>query len=78
MQSVTSRRLKRKSTTYHAILAPWAVVRWLSPTDRAVVGRFRTRSDADGHAVALRRLIPKAYFDVLFEINSHFMKPPNN
>ena len=70
MKSVTSRRLKRKSTTYHAMLAPWTVVRYSSPTDRAVVGRFRNRSDADGHAVALRRLMPRAYFDVIFEVNS--------
>lgn|GEM_PF-5734031 len=78
MQSVTSRRLKRKSTNYRTILAPWAVVRWLSPTDRTVVGRFRSRSDADGHAVALRRLMPRAYFDVIFEVNSHLISRSNN
>ncbi len=33
---------------------------------RVTVGQFRSRSDADGHLVILRRLIPHAEFVVMF------------
>jgi hypothetical protein len=34
---------------------------------RIVVGRFRSRSDADGHLACLRQLIPNASFVVFFD-----------
>jgi hypothetical protein len=53
---------------YRDRLNPWAVVRLLPCCQRIVVGRFRNRSDADGHLQVLRRLIPQAAFVVLFDM----------
>ena len=35
---------------------------------RTIVGRFRSRSDADGHLHCLRQLIPNASFVVVFDL----------
>jgi hypothetical protein len=35
---------------------------------RVTVGRFRTRSDADGHLQILQRLIPRAEMIVVFDV----------
>jgi hypothetical protein len=35
---------------------------------RVVVGRFRTRSDAEGHLQVLRRLLPDAEMIVVFDV----------
>jgi hypothetical protein len=35
---------------------------------RVTVGRFRTRSDADGHLQILQRLIPTAEMVVVFDV----------
>lgn len=53
---------------YQTRLNPWIVVRLLPGFQRIVVGRFRNRSDADGHLVVLRRLIPTAAFVVVFDV----------
>jgi hypothetical protein len=49
-------------------LSPWVIVRLLPNMRRVVVGRFRTRSDAEGHLQALRRLIPGAEMIVVFDV----------
>jgi hypothetical protein len=49
-------------------LSPWVIVRLLPNLRRVVVGRFRTRSDAEGHLQALRRLIPGAEMIVVFDV----------
>jgi hypothetical protein len=53
--------------TYRDRLNHWAVVRLLPNFQRVVVNRFRSRSDAEGHAQAMRRLIPDAEFVVVFD-----------
>jgi hypothetical protein len=53
--------------TYRGRLTPWAIARLLPNMQRIVVGRFRSRSDADGHLVCLRQLIPHASFVVFFD-----------
>jgi hypothetical protein len=69
MKRGSSRRLKRKpGKTYQTLLKPWAVIRWLSPIQRTVVVRFRSRSDADGHVSILRQLMPHAQFEVIFDL----------
>ncbi|MFL9458941.1 hypothetical protein AB0758_49205 [Tolypothrix bouteillei VB521301_2] len=55
------------NTAYRTALTPWAVIRWFSPTERTVVARHRSRSDAEGHLVILRRLMPEAEFRVVFD-----------
>lgn len=60
--------LKRQTKTYRTALAPWAVVNWVSPTERIVMNRFRSRSDADGHLTILQRLMPQADLRVIVEV----------
>ncbi|NJM73775.1 MAG: hypothetical protein HC862_28685 [Scytonema sp. RU_4_4] len=60
--------LKRQTQTYRTALAPWAVVQWFSPTQRTVMNRFRSRSDADGHLTILQRLMPEADLRVIVDV----------
>ncbi len=52
---------------YQSRLYPWAIARLLPNMQRTLVGRFRSRSDADGHLRCLRQLIPHASFVVVFD-----------
>jgi len=54
--------------TYNKRLSPWVIVRLLPNMRRVVVGRFRTRADAEGHLQALRRLMPDAQMIVVFDV----------
>ncbi|NEP27759.1 hypothetical protein [Moorena sp. SIO3I6] len=54
--------------TYSQRLYPWAVVRLLPKMQRVLVGRFRNRSDAEGHMEALKRLMPDGKFIIVFDI----------
>ncbi|NEP54477.1 MAG: hypothetical protein F6K65_39065 [Moorea sp. SIO3C2] len=54
--------------SYSQRLYPWAVVRLLPMMQRVVVGRFRNRSDAEGHMQALKRLMPDGKFIIIFDI----------
>ncbi|NEU77455.1 hypothetical protein PI95_034610 [Hassallia byssoidea VB512170] len=46
---------------------PWAIFRCFEPTRQVCVARFRRRSEADGHIKTLRRMIPDASFQVVFD-----------
>jgi hypothetical protein len=52
---------------YRERLAPWIVVQLLPEMQRIVRGRFRNRSDADGHLAILRRQFPQTEFVVIFD-----------
>ncbi|MGB3238475.1 MAG: hypothetical protein WBB29_09280 [Geitlerinemataceae cyanobacterium] len=52
---------------YTQRLYPWALARLLPDTEKSVVGRFRTRSEAEGRLSCLIRLTPKARFVVFFD-----------
>lgn len=52
---------------YRARLNSWAIARLLPNRQRTIVGRFRSRSDADGHLQCLRQLMPHASFVVVFD-----------
>ncbi|MGB5959773.1 MAG: hypothetical protein WBG73_03855 [Coleofasciculaceae cyanobacterium] len=54
--------------TYGKRHNPWVIVRLLPNMQRLVVGRFRTRSDAEGHLQILRRLIPDVEMIVVFDV----------
>ncbi|NEO74130.1 hypothetical protein [Moorena sp. SIO3H5] len=54
--------------SYSQRLYPWAVVRLLPMMQRVLVGRFRNRSDAEGHMQALKRLMPDGKFIIVFDI----------
>jgi hypothetical protein len=60
--------LKRQTKAYRTALAPWTVVRCLS-SERIVIGRFRSRSDADGHLAVLRRQMPEDDLQVIFDMD---------
>ena len=53
--------------TYRERLNHWAVVRLLPNFQRVIVDRFRSRSDAEGHAQAMQRLVPDGEFIVVFD-----------
>lgn len=49
-------------------LSPWVIVRLLPNMQGVVVGRFRRRTDAEGHLQALRRLMPDVEMIVMFDV----------
>ncbi|TAG17241.1 MAG: hypothetical protein EAZ39_14045 [Oscillatoriales cyanobacterium] len=53
---------------YQKRLYPWAIAKLMPNMQRTVVGRFRRRSDADGHLLCLRQLMPQASLLVVFDL----------
>jgi hypothetical protein len=53
--------------SYRSRLTLWIIVQFLPNMQSYIVGRFRNKSDAEGHLVILKRLIPKAQFQVMFD-----------
>jgi hypothetical protein len=53
---------------YKERLKPWVVVRLLPCLQWAIVGRYRSRSDADGHLQLLRQRVPHIEFKVVFDL----------
>jgi hypothetical protein len=53
---------------YQKRLYPWAIAKLMPNIQRAIVGRFRLRSDADGHLLCLRQLMPQVRFVVVFDL----------
>lgn len=47
---------------------PWAIARILPNAKTCIIARFRNRQDAEDHKRVLRRFIPKAKFEVLFDV----------
>ena len=54
--------------TYKDKLNPWCIIRPVSTVQMRIVGRFRRRSDAEGHLQILKRMIPDVPFEIMFEI----------
>jgi hypothetical protein len=54
--------------TYKERLKPWAVARLLPNGQWAIVGRYHSRSDADGHLQLLRQRVPNFQFQVVFDL----------
>ena len=52
---------------YSAKLSPWTIVRLLPNCQSITVARFRRRSDAERHLNALKRMIPRAQFAIVFD-----------
>lgn len=53
--------------TYKDSLKPWAIVRLLPPAQWVVIGRYRSRSDAEGHLQLCRQQIDNIEFEVVFD-----------
>ncbi|NJN59807.1 MAG: hypothetical protein HC879_21130 [Leptolyngbyaceae cyanobacterium SL_5_9] len=56
-----------KSAGRRLAIDPWCVVRFLPNSQRFVAARFHRRSDADGYLQVLRRLLPTAQYEIVFE-----------
>jgi hypothetical protein len=54
--------------TYRDKLNPWCIIRPVSNVQMRIVGRFRRRSDAEGHLQILKRMIPNVPFEIMFDI----------
>jgi hypothetical protein len=54
--------------TYKTCLKPWAVARQLPNLQWVIIGRYRSRSDADGHLKLCRQRIPDREFKVVFDL----------
>jgi putative acetyltransferase len=58
---------------------PWAVVRILPKCQRCIVARYRNRQDANDSLRLLRRFIPAAVFELIFEpaVEQNLVKTPD-
>ncbi len=54
--------------TYKDKLNPWCIIRPVSNVQMRIVGRFRRRSDAEGHLQVLKRMIPNVPFEIMFDM----------
>ena len=52
--------------TYKQCLKPWAVARQLPTLKWVIIGRYRSRHEADGHLQLLRQRVPNMKFTVVF------------
>lgn len=59
--------------TYKDSLKPWAVARLLPNGKWEIIGRYHSRSDADGHLQLLCQRVPNQEFRVVFDV----VKNPN-
>jgi hypothetical protein len=55
---------------YKARLNSWAIARLLPDTQREIVARFRSRSDAEGYMQRLNQIKSDASFQVVFDCQS--------
>jgi len=67
--------------TYKAQLYHWCIIRPFSNMHVQIVGRFRNRSDAEGHLQILKRLMPNVPYQIMFDItpertDSEDLTPP--
>ena len=53
---------------YKAQLYPWCIIRPFPNMRTQIVGRFRNRSDAEGHLRILKRMIPTVAYQIMFDI----------
>ncbi|KKD39042.1 MAG: hypothetical protein WAN66_18605 [Limnoraphis robusta] len=61
---------KSSAVSYRDRLNPWTITRLLPNLERTVIGRFRSRSNAEGHLQHLKQVLPKASFTLAFDSQS--------
>lgn len=59
--------LANQAIAYKARLNSWAIARLLPDTQREIIARFRSRSDAEGYMQRLSQTKPDASFRVVFD-----------
>lgn len=52
---------------YSVQLHPWCVIRFLPNLQRSVIQRFRKRSEAEEYLKVLKRLLPEASHQIVFD-----------
>jgi hypothetical protein len=63
--------------TYKVQLYPWCIIRPLPNMRTQIIGRFRNRSDAEGHLRILKRLMPNIPYQIMFDIPLENLNPEN-
>lgn len=53
--------------TYQEKLSPWTIIRMQPDQKSVIVARFRRRSDAEGHLLVLKKMMPHIEFAIAFE-----------
>jgi hypothetical protein len=56
--------------SYQEKLSPWVVYRQLANLQRIEVARFRRRNDAEEYLNVVRRMVPQAQFEIVYEVDS--------
>lgn len=54
--------------TYKQQLFAWCIIRPFPNMRTQIVGRFRRRSDAEGHLRVLKQIIPGVPYEIMFDI----------
>jgi len=54
--------------TYREYSNHWIVVRQLPSLHQIVLGRYRKRSEAEGHFALLRQQMPRGSFAIVFDV----------
>lgn len=54
--------------SYKTRLNHWAIARLLPSQQWAIVARYRSRSDAEGHFQFVRRRMPNVQFKIVFDM----------
>lgn len=63
---------------YKEQLFPWCIINPLPNMQTRIIGRFRCRSDAEGHLQVLRRTIPTLTFEIMFDAMPQDTDSDNN
>jgi hypothetical protein len=55
------------ATNYWQRLHPWCIIRLLPKMQRIAIQRFRSRAQAEEYLKALRRILPSAIHEIIFD-----------
>ena len=61
--------------TYKQQLFAWCIIRPFPNMRTQIVGRFRRRSDAEGHLRVLKQIIPGVPYEIMFDITKEDLTP---
>lgn len=52
---------------YQEKLSPWTIIRMQPDPKGVTLARFRRRSEAEGHLLVLKKMMPQGEFTIVFE-----------
>lgn len=56
--------------SYQEKLSPWVVYRQLANLQQIEIARFRRRNDVEEYLKVVRRMVPQAEFEIVYEVDS--------